>query len=191
MRKAGIGMDQKTELYAAKLSRMIRMETVSDYSGADTGKFEAFRLLLRDLFPSLFAHCEYTDLKDGFVLRWPGRNSETQPVLFMNHHDVVEPNGAWTHDPFSGEIADGKLWGRGTLDDKGGLWAMLQAAEELIEEGFVPAQDIWFSSASTEETTGAGADAISAWFLSQGIRFRMCFDEGGMILTEPIPGAKG
>ena len=56
----------------------------------------------------------------------------------MNHHDVVEAGGNWKTDPFSGAVKEGRIWGRGTLDDKGGLWAMLQAAEEMIEEGFVP-----------------------------------------------------
>ena len=109
----------------------------------------------------------------------------------MNHHDVVEAGGKWKYSPFSGEIAEGKLWGRGTLDDEGGLWAMLQAAEELIREGFVPRRDIWFSSSSTEESTGRGADEISRWFEGRGIRFRLCLDEGGFILREPIRGAKG
>lgn len=184
-------MDPKTERYAAALSRMIRMETVSSDSGSDPAKFESFRLLLRELFPAVFARCEYTALEDGFALRWPGRDPSALPVLFMNHHDVVEANGEWTHPPFSGDIADGRLWGRGTLDDKTGLWGMLQGAEELISEGFVPSRDIWFYSSCTEETSGHGADVASQWFLSQGIRFEMCFDEGSMILTEPIGGAKG
>ena len=68
------------------------------------------------------------------MLRWQGSNAKDKPpVMFMNHHDVVEADGIdWLYPPFSGTIADGKVWGRGTLDTKGGLWAMLQAAEELI-----------------------------------------------------------
>ena len=187
----GTGMERKTEEYAAVLSGMIRAQTVSVSAAEDDGRFDAFRALLKELFPAVFESCAYTEFPDGFALCWEGKNREKAPVLFMNHHDVVEANGAWKHGAFSGEIAEGKLWGRGTLDDKGGLWAMLQAAEELIREGFVPAGDIWFFSSSTEETDGRGADAASRWFESRGIRFDMCFDEGGMILEEPIPGAKG
>ena len=62
----------------------------------------------------------------------------------MNHHDVVDVAEGWSHPAFSGEVYDGKLWGRGTLDTKGGLWGMLQAADELAEEGFVPENDIYF-----------------------------------------------
>ena len=178
--------------YAVSLGRMIRMETVSSLAETEGGreKFRAFRRLLRELFPALFRKAEYTEFADGFVLQWKGRDPSRMPILFMNHHDVVEAGGDWTHAPFSGEVSEGKLWGRGTLDDKGGLWAMLQAAEELAEDDFVPARTIWFSSSSTEETTGNGAEEIVRWFQGQGIRFKFCLDEGGMIFYEPIPGAK-
>lgn len=184
-------MDARTKRYAAVLASMIRKETVSAVSGENNAKFKAFQELLAELFPSLFGACAETDFQNGFVLHWKGLDQAQLPVLFMNHHDVVEAGDGWTHPPFSGEIADGKLWGRGTLDDKGGLWAMLQAAEELAEEGWIPRRDIWFSSSCTEETTGAGAQEIAGWFRDNGIRFEMSFDEGGMILREPIGGVKG
>ncbi len=184
-------MDEKTARYAETLGRMIRCETVSDCRNEKTEKFGVFRALLRELFPGVFGHCEMTELEDGFVLRWPGTDPEREPVLFMNHSDVVEANGVWDRGAFSGEIAEGRIWGRGTLDDKGGLWAMLQAADELVREGWTPARDIWFFSSFTEETTGRGAAEAAAWFEKRGIRFEMSFDEGGMILYEPIAGAKG
>ena len=181
-------MDERTERYAAQLAAMIRKQTVSSYEDVDFTKFKEFRELLASLFPNIFAHGERKDFERGFVLHWPGKDPEKLPVLFMNHHDVVEVTDGWTHGPFSGEIADGKLWGRGTLDDKGGLWAMFQAAEELAAEGFVPSRDVWFSSSCTEETDGRGAKEIADWFQERGIRFEMSFDEGGMILHEPIGG---
>ena len=184
-------MDERTARYAGTLSTMIRRETISKRDERDKAKFEAFRDLLMELFPHIFEACEVTRFPDGLTLYWKGADASKQPVLFMNHHDVVEAPGDWTHAPFSGEIADGKLWGRGTLDDKGGLWAMLQAADELAAEGFVPSRDVWFSSSSTEETNGAGAGEIVAWFQKRGVRFEMTFDEGGMILYDPIGGADG
>lgn len=104
---------------------------------------------------------------------------------------MVEAQGDWKYPPFSGTIAEGKLWGRGTLDTKASLWAMLRAAEELIAEGFVPEQDVYFFSACTEETDGSGADTVSKVLLERGIRFDLVLDEGGMVLDEPISGAKG
>lgn len=184
-------MDEQTARCAETLARLIRMETVSGPDTSGNAKFHAFRELLKDMFPALFGLAEYTEFPDGFVLRWKGRDPSLQPDLYMNHHDVVEAGGEWRHDPFSGDIADGRLWGRGVLDDKGGLWAMLQAADDLIREGYVPPHDIWFSSSSTEETTGCGADEITRWFEQRGIRFRLCLDEGGFILHDPLKGVKG
>ena len=186
-----VSPDEQTLLYAESLARLIRAETVSGPGTSGDLKFHAFRELLKEMYPALFARAEYTEFTDGFVLRWEGRDPSVRPVLLMNHHDVVEPNGNWRYSPFSGQIADGRLWGRGVLDDKGGLWAMLQAAEELIREGISPRCSVWFSSASTEESTGRGADEISRWFEERGVRFRLCLDEGGFIVREPVKGAKG
>ncbi|MBO4880791.1 MAG: M20/M25/M40 family metallo-hydrolase [Firmicutes bacterium] len=182
------------ERYAEKLSRMIQKETVSADGQTDLGKFYEFHDLLRELFPALFSVCQFRDHNGSILMRWPGKEHPEpakQGLLLMNHFDVVEAAGEWEHPPFSGEIADGRVWGRGTLDDKGPLFAMLQAAEELVSEGFVPEKDIWFESACTEEIMGEGADTISKWLQEQGYRFEMVLDEGGAILTEPIGGAKG
>ncbi|MBE7004271.1 MAG: M20/M25/M40 family metallo-hydrolase [Ruminococcaceae bacterium] len=184
-------MDERTTRYAETLAAMIREETISALDAQDNAKFIAFQKQLARLFPHIFGVCEAVRFPNGFVLRWNGQSSEKQPVLFMNHHDVVEVTEGWTHAPFSGELADDRLWGRGTLDDKGGLWAMLQAADELAADGFQPARDVWFASSCTEETGGPGAPEISAWFQEHNVRFEMVFDEGGMILREPIDGAKG
>ena len=183
--------DEQDLLYAESLAGLIRAETISGPDTSGETKFHAFRELLKETFPALFSRAEYTEFADGFVLRWAGRAPSAGPILFMNHHDVVEPNGNWRYEPFSGTIAENRLWGRGTLDDKGGLWAMLQAAEELIREGFVPPRTVWFASSSTEESTGRGAEEIARWFEQQGVRFRLCLDEGGFILREPIKGARG
>ena len=182
------------EQYAEKLSRMIRKETVSVQGQTDLGKFYEFHDLLRELFPALFAACKFREHNGSILMCWPGREHPEpakQGLLLMNHQDVVEAPGEWEHPPFSGEIADGSLWGRGALDDKGPLFAMLQAAEELVSEGFVPERDVWFESACTEEIMGEGADTISKWLQEQGYRFEMVLDEGGLILTEPIGGVKG
>ena len=180
--------------YAETLSRMIRMETISHIGQTDVSKFRAFHDLLRELFPQVFKVCEITDFNGSLLLRWPGKISpepKGQGLLLMNHHDVVAATGEWEHEPFSGDIAEDKVWGRGTLDDKGPLWGMLQAAEELIEAGFVPGRDIWFESACTEEIAGEGTQQIARYLRDRGYRFEMVLDEGGMILTEPIAGAKG
>ena len=182
--------DQRTQVYAQRLSRLIQAETISQTNQTETTKFYRFHDLLRETFPNLFSVCQFEDFNGSFLLFWKGQSSR-DPILLMHHHDVVEATGNWRYPPFSGTIADGKLWGRGTLDTKGGLWAMLQAADELVAEGYLPERDTYFCSACTEECDSTGADKISQELLHRGIRFSLVLDEGGMIMEEPMAGAKG
>ncbi len=182
--------DARTLDYAQRLSKLIQAETVSSDAKGDRAKFYRFHDLLREVFPKLFSVCEFEDFNGSILMRRKGKASEN-PVMLMNHHDVVEAPGEWKYPPFSGTVAEGRIWGRGTLDNKGGLWAMLQAAEELTSEGFIPNRDVYFVSTCMEECDGSGADSISAELVRRGIRFSMVLDEGGMILQEPIGGAKG
>ncbi len=183
-------MDERTLNYSQELSEMIRKETISVNGQTDLTKFHEFHDILRRLFPHIFSICDFEEHDGSFIMRWPGKNPG-QKLLLMNHHDVVEATGDWKYPPFSGEIAEGKVWGRGAIDDKGELWAMFRAADELAAEGFVPEYDIWFESACTEEIDGSGADYLSKIMAERGLRFDLVLDEGGMILDEPIAGAKG
>ena len=182
--------NSKTMQYAESLARLIRVETISEYDNVNPEKFRAFHQVLRKEFPDFFANVEVEDFDGSLLIRWPGKSSEN-PILFMNHMDVVGAEGKWKYPPFEPTIVDGKLYGRGTLDTKGGLWAMLTAANELCADGFVPEQDIWFESACTEETTGSGADTISLELQKRGITFKMVLDEGGLMIYDPIGGADG
>lgn len=183
-------MDNRNKLYAEQLSRLIQCETISCDHQPDKSKFYEFQKLLRQMFPAIFQKCTFEDFHGSFLMRWEGQCQDS-PILLMNHQDVVEAPGAWKYPPFSGTIADRKLWGRGALDTKGGLWAMLQAANELAETSFVPQNDIYFMSGCNEETDGSGAEEISAVLKKRGIRFAIVLDEGGMIMHEPIGGANG
>ncbi|MBQ7595216.1 MAG: M20/M25/M40 family metallo-hydrolase [Clostridia bacterium] len=182
---------ERLDIYVSKLSAMIKKETVSETEQPDRTKFYEFHDLLKELFPAVFEKCGFEDFDGSILLRWQGKNSQKPPVLLMNHHDTVAPGTGWKYDPFSASIENGKMFSRGTLDNKGGLCCMLQAAQELIESGFEPDGDIYFESSCTEETSGAGADAISKELQKRGIRFSLVLDEGGMIVSEPLPGAKG
>ena len=182
-----------TDRYIETLQKMVRIETVSDKDcGSPKENFDTFHELMWELFPNIRNACELKDFEGSLLLKWKGSDSSSLPVLFMNHHDVVpaKPEG-WKYPPFSAELAEGKIWGRGTLDDKGGLWAMFQAADELAASGYVPPRDVYFEPACNDETLGMGADMISGWLRDNGIRFEMVFDEGGEIVHEPIGGAKG
>ena len=183
--------DTRCSIYAERLSKMIQVKTVSSYDSSDLTEFHKFHSLLRKEFPSVFSACEFEDFSGSILLYWKGKDSSLLPILLMNHHDVVEAPGEWKYPPFSGTIAAGKLWGRGTLDTKGGLWAMLQAADELAKEGVRPKRDFYFMSTCNEECTGIGAETISRELRNRGLHFYLVLDEGGMIIHDPLNGAKG
>lgn len=177
--------------YAKILSQLIQAETVSAIDQTDLTKFYEFHKLLEKFFPKLFSTVEKEEFEGSLLLKLKGKDSTKNPVLFMSHHDVVEAPGEWKYPAFSGEIAEGKVWGRGTLDTKGNLWAIMQAAEELLADGFMPARDIYFMTTRNEETTGNGANEISNTLKERGIHFDMVLDEGGMIVIDPMAGVNG
>lgn len=183
-------LDNRTQKYADTLADLLRMDTTSYEDQSDKTAFYQFHKLLKEKFPHIFEVVEYEDFSGSFLLKWKGKSNQA-PILLMNHHDVVAATGDWRFPPFSGTIEDGKIWGRGVLDDKGGLWAMLQAADELAMEGFVPNRDVYFLSSCNEEQTGLGADTVSSVLKERGIHFDMVLDEGGMIVSEPVAGAIG
>lgn len=177
--------------YAEILSKLVKFETVSSRENKDITKFLEFHKVLRETFPNFFNTVECEEFDGSLLLKWKGTDPSLKPIMLMNHHDVVEASGEWTHPAFSGEIADGKVWGRGTLDTKGGLAMMFQAAEELIKDGFTPKRDTYFVTTCTEEVGGEDGDAMSRALQARNMEFHMILDEGGMILYDPIGGADG
>ncbi len=167
-----------------KFRKMIQFETISYPDDRDLDKFIRFHGLLKELFPRVWSETEVREYDGNLLLRYKGR-SQDGPILFMHHHDVVPVSGKWTHEPFSADIADGQIWGRGTIDTKSGLWAMLEAAEELLEEGYVPDKDIYFVSARNEETSGLGAKLISEVLKKENIHFSLVLDEGNGVFDDP------
>lgn len=177
--------------YAEKLSRMVQCETVSERGDLHLEKFEHFQSVLRELFPKVFSTMEFNSFDGAMLLRWKSENPVQAPVLLMSHQDVVAATGDWKYPPFSGEIVDGVIWGRGTVDTKGSLCCIFQSLEELIEEGFKPSFDVYIASSNTEEVAGEGGPKTVAYLKSQGVHLQYLIDEGGMIMKEPLKGAKG
>ena len=86
-------------------------------------------------------------------------------------------------------VADGHLWGRGVLDDKGSAWAQLEAAEALLAEGWQPQRSLIFAFGHDEEIGGReGAKAIAALLAERGVRAAFVLDEGGAVLEGVVPG---
>lgn len=176
--------------YALKLSRMVQVETVSLPGVDQREKFLGFHRLLEELFPLVHQHLEKTEIDGNLLFYWKGRHSD-RPVVLMSHQDVVPAEGEWLHGPFSGDIAEGKVWGRGSADTKCSVMAFFQAVEELLQAGFVPEQDVYLSSSCTEEVGGDGCPKLVAELKRRGVRPYLVCDEGGAIVEEPIGGVKG
>ena len=178
---------------AQTLAEMIRCRTVScsDSSLEDEEEFEKFVKLLPKLFPNVHKTCSPSRVGNRALLyRWQGK-TEGDPTVFMAHYDVVSvEEEKWDKPPFDGIIEHGVLWGRGVIDTKGTLNAVLNAAEMLIKDGFVPEHDIWFAFAGDEEVNGHGARDIVALFKEHGITPALVLDEGGAVVNNVFPGVK-
>lgn len=176
--------------YAEKLSAMVRCDTTSHAGVAETEKFLAFHEELERLFPLVHRHLDKTVIDGNLLFRWKGRTGEA-PIVLMSHQDVVPAEGEWLHPPFSGDIADGKVWGRGSFDTKASLMAFFQGVEELLAEGYAPECDVYLASSCTEEWAGDGAPKLVAELQRRGVRPFLVIDEGGGVITDPIGGVKG
>jgi carboxypeptidase PM20D1 len=180
---------------AASLAELVRFRTVSSRTPgeADADEFEGFIAALPRLYPAVHAALELERVNGHALLyRWPGAGAAaaSRPSVLMAHYDVVPAGGpeAWTHPPFSGHNDGTYLWGRGTLDDKGQLVAILEAAEALIGAGFTPAYDLYFSFGDNEETAGDSAAAAAALLAGRGVEPWLVLDEGGAVAGGAFPG---
>ncbi|MBO4873422.1 MAG: M20/M25/M40 family metallo-hydrolase [Lachnospiraceae bacterium] len=181
---------EREKLYAEKLSKMVQVETVSYKGQIQREKFLGFHKVLAELFPLVHHKLEKTEIDGSLLYRWPGKKSD-KPIVLMAHQDVVPAEGEWTHGHFSGDIEGGKVWGRGSADDKSPLMAIFQSIEELLADGFVPEQDVYISSSNTEEIGGEGCPKLVEEMKRRGVKPFLANDEGGTIVTEPMAGIPG
>ena len=177
--------------YAKKLQKMIKVETVSYRDKPDPDKFRKLHKVIENLYPNVFKTCKKIDIDGNLLVKWKGKNPKLDPIILISHLDVVPAEGKWTYPPFSGTIADGKIWGRGTGDIKCNVACFYQAVEELIKEGYKPECDVYLGSSCTEEIGGDGAPKIVDWFKKHNIKLFMLNDEGGGIVQDPVVGVKG
>lgn len=180
---------QQLDLCAKKLGDMVRVPTVSKAEHENLSDFYRFHAVLEELFPRIHEKLEKTVLKGSLLYRWEGQDPSKLPVLLMGHQDVVPASDeGWTVPAYSGEVIDGSLYGRGSLDCKSTMFVELQAVEELLEEGFTPAMDVYLAFSINEETGGDGAAAIVRHLQAKGIRLAMAIDEGGAIMDRAVEG---
>ena len=195
--------DAVTAAAVSRLSQAIQIQTISwgdarDKNAADPdGPFAELHAFLERAYPGVHRALERETVNGAsLIYRWKGANDALAPIALAAHLDVVPIEAGteegWPAPPFSGAVRDGVVWGRGALDDKGSVIALMEAAERLIAKGFAPSRDIYFLFGHDEELGGArGAGAIIEKLEADGVRLAWTLDEGSAPVTGVIPGFDG
>ena len=185
---------------AKRLGDALSFKTISMTSGSDTTEeFLKFRKFLETTFPRTHSELRHESVNEHSLLyTWQGSDAGLKPALILAHMDVVPTKQDtitnWTHPPFAGVVADGHVWGRGALDMKQSLMAVMEAVEHLIEKGFKPNRTIYLAFGHDEEIGGFdGAAKIAELLRAREVQLEFTLDEGSGIvegilpnITEPI-----
>lgn len=175
------------------LQELVRFKTVS-YKESELEDEKEFKKLIKalpKLYPAVFKNCTLKLSEErGLLFLWEGKSHDA-PSVMMAHYDVVPVDEkGWDKPPFSAELVDGIVWGRGTLDTKVTMNGILSAAEALIKSGFMPENDIYFAFSGNEEINGLGAVKIVDYFEKNNIELALVVDEGGAVVEGVFPGVK-
>ncbi|MDX9899181.1 MAG: M20/M25/M40 family metallo-hydrolase [Spirochaetia bacterium] len=172
-----------------KLAALIRIPTIScfDPLEEDDAAFRSLCRLTLELFPKVHDRLLAPDVGNRAMLfEWPGSDATLSPVILTAHFDVVPPGdeSLWDKPPFSGELSDGYVHGRGAQDVKIMMCCALEATERLLELGFVPKRTLYLAFGGDEETGGVrGAAAIAALLANRGVKASFLLDEGGFVAS--------
>ena len=178
--------------YRKDLSDAIKIKTISnvDVDKVDWNEFKRLHALFEERFPLVYKNlkCEAISLA-SLLFTWKGKNPDLEPIALLGHQDVVPvaegTEGDWTHPAFDG-VDDGEfVWGRGALDMKNHLIAVLESVESLLAEGFQPERTVYLCFGHDEEIVAAptsGAGSIADTLKSRGVHLDSVIDEGGAIL---------
>jgi len=180
---------------AERLGLAVQYKTIADLdqSKIDGNSFLGLHRLFKTLYPQVHSQLKVETVNEFSLLyTWEGKNTDLKPIMLISHLDVVpadesEGNG-WTYPPFSGEIADGFVWGRGTLDIKNGVIGIFEAVEYLLKHDFQPERTVYLGFGHDEEVGGKnGAAAIAALLESRGVELGSLLDEGGAVIEGFMP----
>lgn len=190
--------DINVDRYRSNLSKAIQFKTISyrDTARVDWDEFRKFHEFLDEAYPLIAKHLEKEVIPPANLLyRWKGTKSELKPIALLAHQDVVPisagTEGDWEHGPFEG-VDDGEfIWGRGTIDMKNHLIAVMESVEALLEDGFQPERDVYLLFGDNEEVVANdenGAADLMETLRSRGITLDSVIDEGGAIIPINVPG---
>lgn len=186
------------DLAAQHLSQAVQIQTVSHQDKADDQPAEWDRLagFLQGAYPAAHAAMKREVVATHtLIYTWPGSDPSLAPIVLMAHQDVVPvtpgTEGDWRHPPFSGAIAEGAVWGRGSVDDKGCLITVFEALETLAKQGFKPRRTVIVVSGEDEEVRGQGARAAAAWLAAHNVKAEFVIDEGQAVIADnPVTGGR-
>ncbi|MDR0837301.1 MAG: M20/M25/M40 family metallo-hydrolase [Propionibacteriaceae bacterium] len=196
MDRAALGLDSGDELVIAVLRRLIRFAAVNYGDGVSDGELPTANWVAEVLRasgyePQILARDDAPE-RANVVLRIPGRDRALPAVLIHGHLDVVPVEASeWSVDPFAGEIVDGYVTGRGSVDMLDTVATMLATAVEWADEGVTPTRDVVMAFVADEE---AGGDYGADWLVrNHAALFAGCavaVGEDGAQFT-PVPAPDG
>lgn len=190
--------DLDIEAAAGRLSEAVQCRTVNsaDHSLTDFSPFDRLHTLIRRSYPNIMRLGSFELIGHAVLISIPGSDPALRPCLYMAHQDVVPVVAGtekdWRYDAFSGAVAEGYIWGRGTLDIKNMVFGILEAAEYLLSRGQRFRRTAYLAFGDDEETLNLGAKAIAETLESRGVRLEFLLDEGGGKIEDgAIFGAAG
>ncbi len=147
------------------LQTLVRIPSVNPHGDPGTDGVGEGRIAtwLAEFLVSIGAQVELREVLPGrpnVVAHWPGNRPGKPRVLFAPHTDTVSVLGM-SIDPFSGEVREGKVWGRGASDTKGPMASMLWAMREMRERLPALGHEIWFAGLMSEEADQHGSKALA------------------------------
>ncbi|MBU2908940.1 M20 family peptidase [Vibrio splendidus] len=186
---------------AQRLSQAVQFQTISnqDRSDFDEQAFRDYHQFLEESYPLVHKTLKREEVGDprpfSLIYTWEGKDPSLAPAIFMAHQDVVpiaeESRDEWKEDPFSGAIKDGYIWGRGSLDDKNQLQALLEATEMKLKEGFQPERTILFVFGHDEEVGGPEGAKHAADIIEQRYeKIAFVMDESAPLVPGISPGIR-
>jgi carboxypeptidase PM20D1 len=181
---------------AQRLAQAVRFRTVSLVGDSgEREQFVQFHSWMRETYPAFHAAARLEPVGElSLLYTWDGGDPAQPPILLLAHQDTVpapqDTRPQWRVDPFAGVIADGAVWGRGAIDDKASVIAILEAAELLAAAGRRPARTVLIAFGHDEEVSGEhGAGAMAALLRQRGVRAWFALDEGlATIASHPLTG---
>jgi carboxypeptidase PM20D1 len=186
------------ETGAAHLAEAVRFQTVTYKAGdpapEDAAPWHDLHRWLETTYPRVHSTLTLEKVAQlSLLYRWQGSEPTLNPIILMAHQDVVPVNDGtlddWSGAPFAGDIIDGAIYGRGALDDKGSLVAIMEAAEALLASGFQPTRTVYLMFGHDEEVSGSGAQAMVDLLDTRGVRAEMVLDEGFFVIKDsPLTG---